>query len=220
MSDASRNKSRTPLLLGGAVVVAAVIAVVFVLPAETGFDPLGTGEATGLDKIATPDNPELIRGIARMERQEVLSLSDVAPEPLEGASDSWEHELAPFESIEFKYHLLEGQPVAFSWEASGPLNYDMHAHPYAGGAALTESYGVDEASAMQGIYTPAFTGEHGWYWSNRSGDTVTLRLSASGPIAGSTVYDPQGALDRAVEGAVEADEGIVEGHAMQGAAQQ
>jgi hypothetical protein len=215
----SRGPSKV-LLFGGPAAVAAALLLLFVLPAETGWDPLGTGAATGLNEIADPDNPELERGMARMENQEVLALSDAAPGQAAGVSDTWEYELAPYESIEFKYTLPEGRPMTFRWEASGPLNYDMHAHPFEGGTDLTESYGIDEAAAMQGTYTPAFTGEHGWYWDNRSTDNVTLRLTASGPMTTSTVYGGGSAMERPIQGATGRIEGEVEGHQMQGAGAQ
>ena len=211
------TSSRRNVIIGSvvALIAAAVVLVVFVLPAETGFDPLGTGQATGLDKIANPDNPELVRGMARMENQEVLTLSETPPDPAPGVTDTWEYELAPFESIEFKYTLPEGQPMTFRWEATGPLDYDMHAHPFDGGEELTESYGIDEAQVMQGTYMPAFTGIHGWYWSNRTADNVTLRLQASGPMTSSTIYGGPVPYERPIEGATGQIEGSVEGHELQ-----
>jgi len=208
------TSNRAKLLIGGGIVLAVAAAVVlFVLPAEFGIDPLGTGRATGLDKIAEPDNPELERG---MRREGVLTLSESTPQPAPGVSDSWEYELAPYESVEFKYTLPEGQPMTFRWQATGALNYDMHGHPFEGGTELTESYGIDKAQAMQGTYVPAFTGEHGWYWDNRSADNVTLRLTASGPMTTSTIYGGPAPFERSIAGATGRIEGSVEGHELQG----
>lgn len=210
MSDTGSGSNKT-LLIGGAVALAAVAVVVaFVLPAETGVDPLGTGAATGLDQIAEPESPELMRG---MQRTGVLTLSESAPEPAPGVSDVWEYELAPFEAIEFKYTLPEGEPMSFRWEASAPINYDLHGHPFDGGVELTESYAIDEGQAMQGTYVPAFTGIHGWYWQNRTADPVTVRLEASGQLAGSTIYGGPAPVERPIEGAIELD-GSVEGHEL------
>lgn len=218
MSEVQTAPHNRKLLIGtGIVVVAAAAVVLFVLPAEFGIDPLGTGAATGLDKIANPDSPELDRGMARMESQEVLTLTDTAPDPAPGVTDTWEYELAPFEAIEFKYTLPEGEPMTFRWEATGPLDYDMHAHPFEGGVELTESYSIDEAAVMQGTYVPAFTGIHGWYWQNRSADNVTLRLQASGPMTNSTIYGGPVAYDRPLEGVEGQIEGSVGGHELQGA---
>lgn len=202
------------LLLGGGVIVAlGAIAVLFVIPAETGWDPTGVGKATGLVEIADPRGEETIRGEARLAQQTVLTLGEVAPAA--GVTDSWEYELAPFESVEFKYTIAEGKPVTFRWEASGPLHYDMHAHPFEGGTELTESYSIADAALMQGSYTPAFTGIHGWFWQNRSMDTVTLKLDASGGMSHSTIYAGNAVDERPIEGAEPIPEGTVAGHTMQ-----
>lgn len=196
----------TAALVGGAIIVLVV------LPAERGIDPTGFGAATGLTKIAEPDNPELERGKLRTG---VLALSDAAPEPVAGIQDVWEYELAPFESVEFKYTLPEGQAMAFRWEGSGELHYDMHAHPFEGGTDLTESYSIDDTRILQGTYTPAFTGEHGWFWENRSMTSVTLRLEASGAMSSSTIYVSGGSSERQIEGAQGSIEGAPQGHSMQ-----
>lgn len=207
---------RTPLLVGGAVVVVAAIAVLFVLPAETGWDPTGVGAATGLVKIAEPDNEELERGMARMETEDVLLLSDTRPAAEPGVTDVWEYELAPYESVEFKYTAPEDARIAFRWRSSAPLNYDMHSHPFEGGVELTESFGVSDAAEMQGIYIAPFTGIHGWYWQNRSTDNVIVRLEASGGMTTSTIYSSVGEADRPLEGVENSVEGSAAGHDMQG----
>lgn len=209
--------SKGPYVAAGVALTGAALAVFVILPAETGWDPTGVGKALGLTEIADPTNMELERGMARMETQEVLTLSDRPLPASPGVTDVWEYELLPFESVEFKYTMPEGQPMTFHWESTGPLAYDMHAHPFDGGVELTESYSIGEAQEMNGIYTPAFTGIHGWFWENRSMDNVTLRLKASGAMTGSTVYTSAGEVDRPLAGAAEAPEGSVEGHAMQSA---
>lgn len=216
MTQSSRAGSKkTALVAAGVVLAGAVLVVGFILPAETGYDPTGIGAATGLTKIAEPDNAELERGMARMETQEVLLLSDTAPGAEPGAADHWEYELAPFESVEFKYTIPEGARMAFRWEGSGVLNYDMHSHPFEGGTEATESFGVDEAQQMQGIYIAPFTGIHGWYWQNRSMDNVTLTLDASGGMTTSTVFASSGEFDRPLEGVENTVEGAAAGHEMQ-----
>jgi hypothetical protein len=184
--------SKRKLLIGGAVGVAAaaVIVVCFVLPAEFGIDPTGMGEATGLIKIAEPENPYLAKGL---KRKGVLALSDTPLEPEPGASDHWQFELAPYEAIELKYEIEQGRPMVFRWQASAPLHYDMHAHPFDGGTALTESYAIEDArQSLEGRYVAAFTGIHGWYWQNRTLDNVTLTLDASGAMKGSRIFDQLG----------------------------
>ena len=195
----SPASSSNKLLIGGAVAVVAVgaLALFVVLPAEFGVDPTGVGKSLGLTEIAEPANEELERG---SKRTGVLELSDSAPEPQPGLTDQWTFDLAPFESIEFKYVVEEPGPIAFRWQGTAPLKYDMHAHPFDGGEALTESYGVDTAEQMQGIYNPAFAGIHGWYWENQTMDNVTITLDASGAFASSKIFSSTGEYDRAVAG--------------------
>lgn len=207
--------SKGPYIAAGVAAAGAALAVFVILPAETGYDPTGVGAALGLTEIAEPTNRELERGMARMEQQEVLTLSDTALPASDGITDVWEYELLPFESVEFKYTMPAGQPMTFHWQGSGTLAYDMHAHPFDGGEEVTESYGVDEAQEMHGRYTPAFTGIHGWFWENRSMDNVTLRLEASGPMSAATVFTASGEIDRPLESAAEGPEGSVAGHTMQ-----
>jgi hypothetical protein len=190
--------SKKKLLIGGAaaVIVAVGITVCFVLPAQFGIDPTGVGAATGLIQIADAANtPELARGA---KRTGVLALGASAAEP--GKTDHWEIELGPYEAIEFKYTLEQGKPMTFKWSATAPLRYDMHAHPFQGGTALTESYGVGTAPGMEGRYVAAFTGIHGWYWQNRTMDRVKLNLDASGAITESTVFDSAGERKRPLAG--------------------
>jgi hypothetical protein len=190
-----KNDTNTPpslrkLLWGiaAAFIAAAVIVVVFVMPAEFGRDPTGLGRALGLGVLSDePVSEELERG---KKRTGVL-----APLPQDGLGrpgDRYTIELGPFESTEFKYTLKQGEKMSFAWQAGGPIDYDMHSHPFEGGVDLTESYAIAKATAQSGVYTAQFTGIHGWYWQNRSTDNVTLTLEAAGPMSGSTVFDQLG----------------------------
>jgi hypothetical protein len=188
--------SRRALIMGTAatLTMGAVIIVLFVLPAETGMDPTGVGKVTGLSSIAAPEaNRFLERGLKR-KGTFTPSQTPLPSEP--GASDHWEFELKPFEGIELKYVIDEGQRVNFHWSASGPLNYDMHAHPFDGGEELTESYAITKGDRQAGRYVAAFTGIHGWYWQNRSVNSVRLTLDASGKIKGSKLFNASGIHDR------------------------
>jgi len=180
--------SRKKLLIGigGAVAIAAGALVVFVLPAEYGVDPTGAGEALGLTKLAEPAlSEEQIRGNARTG---VLTLSE-QPLTRDDWDDEWQVTLAPYTGIELKYTLDAGGAIDFEWEASAPVEYDLHAHPFDGGTELTESYAVADGPGLQGRYVAAFTGLHGFYWQNRTLTEQTVTIRAAGPIKGSTVFE-------------------------------
>jgi len=189
------QKGRLLAGIGGFVVVAGAAAVLFVLPSEYGIDPTGFGKATGLTKISGPvaTSPELERGA---RRSGVFTATDGTPTPEPGRRDHYEVELEPFGSIEFKYTLAEGKRMAFAWAATAPVRYDMHAHPFEGGTALTESYGVADAPRLAGTYVAPFTGIHGWYWQNRTLEPVKVTLDASGGFTASTLFDSTGERDR------------------------
>nr|AGU10804.1 hypothetical protein [uncultured organism] len=191
--------SRRKILVGGgaATLGIAAIALLFVLPSEYGIDPTGVGTAIGLTRLSEPNmTPELERGA---KRKGVLTITDdgtTASEP--GRRDHWDFDLGPYESIEFKYRLAKGAAMTFVWQTSAPVRYDMHSHPFVGGTALTESYGVGTAARMRGRYVAAFDGIHGWYWQNRTLEHVTLRLDASGAFAESMIFDSTGERKRPI----------------------
>ena len=215
VSTAPAPPSRKKLLLGlgGALAVAAVGLVVFVLPAEYGIDPTGAGKALGLTELSGPEeNIYLKRGQARTN---VLFPLEVAVQPDEqtlrqvlsdkgiafpaGAtvqSDRFQIELAPYEGIELKYVLDRGAPMLFSWSATAPLNIDMHSHPFDGGTEATESFVIEDLPAQSGVYVAPFNGIHGWYWQNRTMQPVTLTLDTTGAMSGSKIFDPAGEHDR------------------------
>jgi hypothetical protein len=197
MTDAvtpSPAKSRKPLVIGAAVAAVAALGVVgFVLPAEFGIDPLGTGKAFGLTQLAEPGmSEEQIRGA---KRTGVLTLSETPLDRTEW-DDRWQVTLAPYEGIELKYTLDEGAAIDFAWVATDIVEYDMHSHPFEGGPEMTESYAVDAGNGMQGRYVAAFTGLHGFYWQNRTLADVTVTIDAAGPIKGSTVFQGGGQTER------------------------
>ncbi|MBU0555018.1 MAG: hypothetical protein KKD64_07015 [Alphaproteobacteria bacterium] len=170
--------------------------MIFVLPAELGIDPTGLGKQSGLTEMANPQAGEALeRG---RKRTGVLTPSQTAPAAEPGASDHWTYVLGPYEEVELKYTLDKGGAIAFAWRADGSLNYDMHAHPFEGGEALTESYAVAKGDSQSGRYVAAFSGIHGWHWQNRSVSPVTLTLNTSGQIKGSMLMDGRQEQDRAL----------------------
>jgi len=207
--------SRKKLLIGSAAAIgiAAVGLVVFVLPAEYGIDPTGAGKALGLTQLSeAEENIYLKRGQARtnvlfpLDAAPDLSLSaardTIASKGVEMAaatqlqSDHFQIELAPYEGIELKYVLDEGAPMLFSWRATGPVNVDMHSHPFDGGTEATESFVIADLANQSAVYVAPFTGIHGWYWQNRTMQPVTVTLDTTGAMGGSKIFDPAGEHDR------------------------
>lgn len=143
-----------------AFIVAVVVAVAVVLPAEYGIDPLGTGGAFGL------------LGLSRVQ--------PIGSEEEAYKTDVLDLELAPTEWAESTYRLEEGSSMLFSWEATGAVSFNFHSAPDGAPAGYAESYGSEEVDRASGSYTAPFTGTHGWYWENLGSDYVTIRLTTAG----------------------------------------
>ena len=101
-----------------------------------------------------------------------------APETSPEWRDEVSYTLPPGEGVEVKLVMEAGQVARFYWTANGGVvNYDTHAD--GGGQSL--SYEQGRAVPEQaGELTAAFTGNHGWFWRNRSDAPVTVTLRTGG----------------------------------------
>jgi hypothetical protein len=193
-----------------AVAVVAVATVFFILPAELGIDLTGFGERTGLTGLAqsSPTNIYLERGLKRKNvlfplppdakpdeatlRATLASKGIAIPAGAKFVSDHWEYELLPYDSIEMKYKLAQGQPMIFAWHAPVPMHYDMHSVPDRGGNPATESFAIADAPSQTAVYVAPFAGIHGWFWQNQTLDNVTVSIDATGAFAGAVIFDQAG----------------------------
>ena len=163
-----------------ALVIALLVLFSFILPAEFGSDPLGTGELFGLNALSLEENP--------FEEQLEVHRTDYV-----------EFVLGPFESVEYKYLLDMDSSMLFSWTADGELYYDMHAEPAGLGEEYAESVEQGSADKRMGSFHAPFTGIHGWFWENRGASTITLQLHSSGFYINSTVVRDGGDFERMLE---------------------
>ncbi|MBD1547380.1 hypothetical protein [Roseibium aggregatum] len=100
----------------------------------------------------------------------------------EPASAAWRNEvsytLAPGQGVEVKLVMDEGAVAEFEWTANGSiLNHDTHGD--GGGQNITYERGRS-VPGQQGRLTAAFTGNHGWFWRNRTNEPVTFDLRTRG----------------------------------------
>jgi hypothetical protein len=162
-----------------ALIVAAIILVTIVLPAEYAIDPLGTGERLGLTAMARASAPpplELPTGEA--------GLKPVAngPEMQYGApfkTDTIQFILGPYEYIEYKYVMEEGAQMQFSWTASAPVVHEFHGERADDVNAVT-SFDKSTRQDANGALSAPFRGIHGWYWENPGGEPITVTLKSNG----------------------------------------
>jgi hypothetical protein len=88
--------------------------------------------------------------------------------------------LAPGKGAEVKALMKSGDGLVFHWTADGEVAVDMHGERIGVKGAWT-SYAVEAAQrAAAGTFTAPFDGSHGWYWQNRGGTPVTVRIEVTG----------------------------------------
>jgi hypothetical protein len=202
-----------------AILVATVAMVFFILPAELGVDLTGFGTRTGLIGLSQKgpaSNIYLERGLKRTNvlfpfdaaaqadeatlRATLVAKGIALPADAKLVADHWEYELLPYDSIEMKYKLAQGQPMIFSWHAPVPLHLDMHSVPDQGGNDATESFVIADAASQTAVYVAPFTGIHGWFWQNQTLNPVKVSVDATGAFAGAVIFDQAGEHPRQLAG--------------------
>ncbi len=173
---------RILMATGVALVVALVVLVVAVLPAEYGIDPLGTGRVLGLTALAGTDD--------EVASTTTSAQSPGANSPQSGtlAQDVFTVELRPFEGVEYKYRLEQGASLVYSWTASAAVGFDFHGEPDDAPARYSESYGKGTSATAHGVFIATKPGIHGWFWENPGAGRVTITLTSSGFYSASTEY--------------------------------
>lgn len=183
----STNKLIKSTLL--AVAGAGVLLVTVVMPSEYAIDPTGIGKLTGLQQMGEI-RVSLEAEAAKLVSSAQTATDEVKPQPVayEEASttpavernDEMKITLAPNEGTEIKVALKKGNKVNYEWSSTGKVNFDNHGdskklnidyHGYGKGIGQATDKGTIEA---------AFDGNHGWFWRNRTKETVTLTLRTIG----------------------------------------
>jgi len=183
-APAAEVRQRIAVALGAAVLVAGLILVMFILPAEFAVDPLGTGARFGLLPLGVVGQQ-----VDALEQQasEAAKAGGAAAAPILVAQDkpfqqeSVDFKIAPREGMEYKYRLDKGEALLYSWSATAPVDYELHAEPDGAPAGYAQSYEKKSASSgASGTLTAPFPGIHGWYWENKTDQEVTVTLKTAG----------------------------------------
>ena len=173
-------RDRIAVAAGAAVLVAGLTLVAFVLPAEYGVDPLGTGRLFGLIELGVTG--QQIEALAAASG----TGSDAGKPTVQGQERVFQQEtvefsVGPREGIEYKYRLEKGEALLFSWNATGRVDYEFHAEPDGAPRGYAETYEKGQAvQQASGTLTAPFSGIHGWYWENLEDRPMTVTLKAAG----------------------------------------
>ena len=187
-----------------ALLVAAVLLITAVLPAEYGIDPLGTGKALHLTDLAKADITKVAVSStppAPMKTGEaqptIVPVLEPAPDgsaptmkgtfiaqPNRYKIDSREIKLKPGEGMEIKYNMKKGAGLIYSWVASEKLLFEFHGAPNVQPVGKDyETYEIDNQvgkDQAHGTFIAPSSGVHGWFWENKSANEVTLKLVSAG----------------------------------------
>lgn len=171
MTQESLMPPRRQLLFGTgiALLLASIVLVVAVLPAEFGIDPTGAGRMLGLTQMAEESGVSA-QLMNEHERKYLSARVRIDMQPGEG--------------LEYKATLATGEPLLYSWTVGGgPVYFEFHGEPTEGEwpEDYYRSYQIKERSTGEhGSFVAPFTGRHGWYWKNLSTEPATVTLEASG----------------------------------------
>ena len=163
-----------------AFVVATIVLVSAVLPAEYGVDPLGTGRATGLLDLYQAGSAAIVPAEG----------GPVTPQAASYRIDARKFTVPSLGSVEFKYQLARGESFVYSWRAPAPIAFDFHTEPAGQPADASETFERGDAAEKQGVYTAPYDGLHGWYWENPYDADVTVTLHAAGFFSEGRLFPP------------------------------
>ena len=190
---------------GIAMLVASLLLVTVVMPAEYGIDPTGVGRLLGLQAMG-----EIKKSAAASEKAAASATGStpaaapttattagmapatpatpataVAPAPSAASTtglrtDQISLTLKPGEGAEMKLVMDKGAVVKYQWATrEGALNFDAHGEASENSFAVSYKKGKD-VRQDEGTLEAAFKGQHGWYWKNRGRQPVTVDLSTEG----------------------------------------
>jgi hypothetical protein len=178
-------RARLILAVLGALILAALIVLGVILPAEFNRDPLGVGRLSGLSRLWAPEDRKVdaeAGGVARAREYDTPFRTDVVEIPLgdflAGVDKS---------ELEYKVRMKKDATLIYAWEVVGTteprdFHFDQHGHttPAPGQPMSVATYRQAFGLKQQGALTAPFDGIQGWQFSNSSEKPVVVRLKLAG----------------------------------------
>ena len=172
-------RNRLAVATGAALLVAGLVLVALVLPAEYALDPLGTGAKLGLLDLGVTG--QQVEALETGKGTAAGGGTILAPQEAAFKQETITFEAKPREGFEYKYRLEKGEALLYSWTASSPMNTEFHAEPDGAPRGYAQTYEKkDGMTAASGTLTAPFSGIHGWYWENTTDQPATVTLTTAG----------------------------------------
>lgn len=185
-----------------AMIIGAALTFFVILPAETGEDPSGFGETTGLTDLSAAE----AEGSATVVNIDTNALYiSIDPETTEVPMDDFgrpapsldgenvrlhdspyktetvEFVLGADAETEYKAVMDEGEVLLYAWASTGEMYVDFHAHDETRNETMFTRYAeMQEGTSDQGSIVAPYSGQHGWYWLNLTGEDQTITLTVAG----------------------------------------
>lgn len=179
-----------------ACIVAVIVLITVILPAEYGVDPTGIGRVTGFLELGqeptrTLEIVDVTGGNETVFEAEIPDFGEPVPLPnpsiYQNADESARTEtfqitIEAERETELKTVLETGKVILFTWQVDrGTVYSDFHGHD----PEVSPDYWVryrehQEGSGDNGSLVAPFAGEHGWYWLNYNEYPVTVTLTVTG----------------------------------------
>ncbi|WP_122523183.1 hypothetical protein [Pannonibacter phragmitetus] len=146
---------------------------------------VGTPTSSGTeDRVgALLSDPSIEQQVAAPAEQEQIA-TPIEQQAAASASqwrDEYSFTLTPGQGTEVKLMMQQGGQARFHWTANGAVvNFDTHGDGGGQSVSYEQGRGVGE---QDGILEAAFTGNHGWFWRNRTDADVVLTLRTAGDYA-------------------------------------
>ncbi|MFT6256305.1 hypothetical protein EGC86_12995 [Shewanella frigidimarina] len=149
-----------------AIVVAGIVLVTLILPAEYNIDPTGIGQKIGVTVLAQAAEPEVQQSVPAEGSNEFQTIEVMVPAG---------------RGIEYKFDMQQFEKMTYEWITDGTaLFVDLHGEPKGDTSGYYESYVIATSADMKGSFTAPFAGSHGWYWKNKSNQPVAVQLLVKG----------------------------------------
>jgi hypothetical protein len=192
----AEQRARIATAAAGAMLVAGVLLMATILPAEYGVDPLGTGKVLGLTSLAQANEAAAEEG-ASADGEVPQNLEPVRPgantaQAVPLKQDTVTFKLGPREGMEYKYRMEKGAGFVYSWTSTGRVNFDFHGEPQGAPKGYAESYQMGEGQNASGSFFAPTPGIHGWFWENLTENEITVSLTSTGFYASAIEFSATG----------------------------
>jgi hypothetical protein len=172
----------------GAALVAGMILILAVLPAEYGVDLTGAGRVFGLTPMGEAKRAAATASAAAAENGDILmdDASNAPAAPAGGAARDGEVRLTlqPGEGTEVKATMAAGDEFTYRWATNGPaIFFDQHGEEAGASSSDPLSYERGQSAGANGRFRAPFNGRHGWYWRNPTGSPVTVTVRVNGTFS-------------------------------------